>query len=109
MPHGHDVQSALGPSVPGLAEVDPPRDEFARVVSYRFYRLNHTNATYDARASQKMKQQVRALRHAILPGRHFTGKGQIQVLAFLKLFRYSADHIGVAEGPAARLLPCFLE
>ncbi len=79
------------------------------MVSYRFYRLNRTNATCDARASQKVNQQVRALRHAILPGRHFTGKDPIQVLAFLKLFRDSADHIGLAEGPSARLLPYFLE
>ena len=98
---------SLGAAVTGLTELDPPRDEFAKVVSYRHYRLLHTSGRYDSRVAGRLSRQVRAMTHTFRVEK-FTGEDPIRILEFLRNFRDSANHNMVSEAAAARLMPYFL-
>ncbi len=99
---------AKGRRVKGLQEIEPPRDEFSRVVSYRFYRLNHQSTRYAAEDARIVSRQVRAMRHSFHTT-HFDGSDPIMVLSFFKSFRDAANNDGVSEGSAPRILPYFLQ
>ena len=88
--------------------MDPPREEFSEVTSYRHYRLKNTSSKYDGRVAGRLSRQVRAMQHTFLTEK-FSGQDPILVIEFLRGFRDSADHNEVSEGAAARLMPYFLE
>ena len=87
--------------------MDPAREEFTEVTSYRHYRLKNTSLKYDGRISGRLSRQVRVMQDTFLTEK-FSGEDPILVIEFLKEFRDSADHNEVSEGAAARLILYFL-
>ena len=107
-PEGMTKRKSLGDKVPGLVEIEAPRDEFVLAVSYRYYRLDNTSQTYNHRVASRLSRYTKALSHTIR-ARKFDGSEPIAVLEFLRSFRDACNHNGVSEAAAARLLPYFLE
>jgi hypothetical protein len=55
----------LDPAVPGLIEQETCRDEFAKLVSYRFYRLRNRRQKLTAKVSREVNAQLKRLKHHI--------------------------------------------
>jgi hypothetical protein len=98
---------SMGPAVPGLTEQQTRRPEFAKLVSYRAYRLNNRSQKVNPTVSGNVNAQLKRLKHHI-DGK-FTGDPAIQVLDFLGSFKTAADQNQISEASAALLLPYFLE
>jgi len=84
-------------------------DPFARVVSYRSYRLNDVRVDLYHRESEsisRLKRKLEGLYPALKP---FTGSNPIDLLGFLSQMRDGMNTLGVCEGVAVRVLHYFLE
>jgi hypothetical protein len=97
----------MGPAVPGLTEQPKRHPEFAKLVSYRAYRLNNRSQKVNPTVSGNVNEQLKRLKHHI-DGK-FTGDPAIQVLDFIGSFKTAADQNQISEASAALLLPYFLE
>jgi hypothetical protein len=71
----------MGPAVPGLTEQQTRRPEFAKLVSYRAYRLNDRSQKVNPTVSGNFNAQLKRLKHHI--DGNFTRDPAIQVLDFL--------------------------
>ena len=74
--------SRYGASVTGLEELDPPRDEFADVVSYRHYRLANSSWKYDCRVARPLARKMKGMKMTFIPEK-FSDEDPILVLEFL--------------------------
>ncbi len=88
---------AKGRCVKGFTEIEPPREEFRRVVGYRFYRLTNQSTRYAAEDARRISRQVRAMRHSFHTT-PFDGSDPILVLSFLRNFRDAANNDGSPRG-----------
>lgn len=98
---------SMGPAVSGLSEQQTRRPEFAKLVSYRAYRLANRSQKVNPTVSGNVNAQLKRMKHHI-DGK-FTGDPAIQVLDFLSSFKIAADQNQISEASAALLLPYFLE
>jgi hypothetical protein len=97
-----------GKSVTGLEEIIPSRSHYKNLLSYRTYRLANRSNRYNAAVTGKMSTYLKRVKHAIAPDDRFSGDEQIEILAFLRIFKEAADHNELSEAAAARLIPYFL-
>lgn len=98
----------LGPSVRHLDELRSTNRSFNDAISYRRYRLSHTDSSTGIMVSTTIGQYERLLAHH-LGDRKFTGNNPIEVLEFLTSFKELCDDNNISEGTAISLLPKFLD
>ena len=97
-----------GKAVPGLKEIIPARSDYAHLVSYRSYRLVNRSNRYDSTVTGKLSSYLKRMKHAIPQDDRFSGDEPIEILAFLRVFKETADHNELPEAAAARLITYFL-
>ncbi len=101
--------TGLGPECPGLTPHRTMLDAFAKVVSYRSYRLANVRPYLHQKESEnvsRLKKKVEGLFPALKP---FDGKKPISILGFLSDLCTAFDTLGVCEGVAVRVLHFFLD
>ena len=109
---GHNSMASMlsefGPAFPTLQEIVPLNDSFARVLSYRTYRLRNMDQSYNGETAGEISKLARRVRHG-MPSGKFNGEDEIAVLCFLKSFKNACNDTDISEGAAFYLLRYFLE
>ena len=88
-----------------LTELNPSNRMFAKVLSYKNYRLYKRNPSESGRVRRKVSSWTK--RMATTVGK-FNGSDPISVIQFLAKFKVAADNNGIPEGGAKLVLRNFL-
>ena len=88
-----------------LTELNPSNRRFARVLSYKNYRLHDRNSSERGKIRRRVASWTKRMTTSV--GK-FSGADPISVLQFLAKFKIAADNNGIPEGGAKLVLRNFL-